>query len=401
MTSSIPSAESSFDAVARLLARRVGHRLHAARQSRLSRAAAEEAARLGLAMHDYVAVLEADADVLQSLLNRVTVQETSFFRDPKQFEALALHILPDLSKPVTIWSAGCANGQEPYSVAMLLTELGDRTSRVVATDVSTKALERARRGRYSAREVADLGSRDRFVAPAGKEFQVVPEVRSRIEFLVHNLFSEPPPFDPGTCPIVMCRNVLIYFGRNEVVSFVERVADWLPPDGWLFLGYSESLWQVSERFQLVRLGDAFVYQRRAASTSPKPPAAITARRKPTASEVAPARAVGAEARAADTRTRRARSLALATAETAPAGHDADAIVAFRKRVYLEPDQPVAYLHLGLALEAVGDTQAARRVFTAGRAALDRCDAGVLESALEGYGVVELSLLLDRKMVDRS
>src|SRR5438034_392380 len=128
MTTSSVSLEVSFDAVARLLARRVGHRLDAARQSRLSRACAEEAARLGLAMHEYVVVLEADPTALQSLLNRVTVQETSFFRDVKQFEALERHILPSLAQPVHIWSAGCSNGQEPYSIAMLLTELGDCTS---------------------------------------------------------------------------------------------------------------------------------------------------------------------------------------------------------------------------------------------------------------------------------
>ena len=396
MTNSIPSTESSFEAVAQLLARRVGHRLDATRQSRLSRAAAEEAARLGLAIHKYVAMLEAEPDVLQSLLNRVTVQETSFFRDAKQFAALASHILPGLPKPVTIWSAGCANGQEPYSVAMLLTELGDTTARVIATDVSTKALERARRGRYSAREIADLGPRQRFLAPVGDDFQIVPAVRSRVEFSVHNLFSEPPPFDPGTCPIVMCRNVLIYFGREEVVAFVDRVADWLPPGGWLFLGYSESLWQVTERFQLVRLGDAFVYQRREASTTPKP-VAVAARRPPV-TRVATARAVKVEARRlraafARCRSRSPRrrrpsttpprsSRAASSSTSSPTNPSRISISASRSR-------PSATRRLR------------RRVFTAGRAALDRCDAGVLASSLEGYGVEELSLLLDRKMVDRS
>jgi chemotaxis methyl-accepting protein methylase len=403
MTQSVPSVESSFDAVARLLARRVGHHLDATRRSRLSRAAAEEAARLGLAMHDYVGVLEVDPEVLQSLLNRVTVQETSFFRDANQFEALARRVLPDLPRPVTIWSAGCSNGQEPYSVAMLLTEMGDLRSRVIATDISTKALERARRGRYSAREIGDLGSRrERFFTPVGNEFQVIPEVRARIEFSAHNLFSEPPPFAPGTCPIVMCRNVLIYFGRDEVISFVERVADWLPPGGWLFLGYSESLWQLTERFQLVRLDEAFVYRRSDGPAAASAPQARSVRRKATERRVPPAR-VRTETRAA----RRVRAAppesrpieAMAIEVTAPEQTDdpAAAIVAFRRLVYLDPDQPVAHLHLGLALEAAGDTRAARRAFAASRAALDRCDAVVLESALEGYGVAELSSLLERKM----
>jgi hypothetical protein len=143
----------------------------------------------------------------------------------------------------------------------------------------------------------------------------------------------------------------------------------------------------------VRLGDAFVYQRREASTTPKP-VAVAARRPPVAR-------VARAARVEAPTPRRVRALPIEVAPAAQAEHDAAAIVACRKLVYLEPDQPVAYLHLGLALEAVGDARAARRVFTAGRAALDRCDAGLLASSLEGYGVEELSLLLDRKMVDPS
>ncbi len=401
MTESTASAESSFDAVARLLSRRVGHQLDATRRSRLSRAAAEEAARLGLAMSDYVAVLERDLDALQALLNRVTVQETSFFRDAKQFEALAEHVLPGLPRPVTIWSAGCANGQEPYSLAMLLTEIGDSTSRVIATDISTQALARARRGRYSAREVAGLGPRrQRFLTPVGSEFEVVPEVRARVEFSAHNLFTEPPPFEPGTCPIVMCRNVLIYFGRDEVVSFVDRVADWLPPGGWLFLGYSESLWQLTQRFQLVRLDDTFVYRHCETSTAARAPAQRGARRPATVRRAAPGPATKTDVRTA-TRVRtappdaRPREVAFPAEAVDPAA----AVVAFRRLAYLEPDQPVAHLHLGLALEAAGDAGAARRAFAASRAALGRCDAAALESVLEGYSVAELSVLLDRKMIE--
>jgi chemotaxis methyl-accepting protein methylase len=377
---SIPSPETSFDAVARLLARRVGHRLDATRKSRLSRASAEEAARLGLEMHDYVTVLDRDPTVLQCLLNRVTVQETSFFRDANQFEALAQQILPALPRPVTIWSAGCANGQEAYSVAMLLAEAGDRTSRVIATDISTQALERARRGAYSAREVADLGERrDRFFVPVGRDFEITADIRARVEFRVHNLFSDPPPFGRGACPIVLCRNVLIYFGRDEVLSFVERVADWLPPRGWLFLGYSESLWQVTERFQLVRLGDAFVYQRSDGTASA--PASRAVERSP---DRAP-------------KPRRVRELAIDASEVVAADDQAAAILGLRKQAYLDPDQPLAHLHLGLALEAAGDTGAARRAFGACRAALVHCDTAVLESALEGYTIEELTGLVEAKL----
>jgi chemotaxis methyl-accepting protein methylase len=379
VSASTPSAETSFDAVARLLAKRVGHRLDAARRSRLSRASAEEAARLGLEMEGYVTALECDPGVLQSLLNRVTVQETSFFRDVNQFEALAQQILPELRRPVTIWSAGCANGQEAYSIAMLLAEAGDRSSRVIATDISTRALERARRGTYSAREVADLGARrDRFFTPGPLGFQIAREIRDRVEFRVHNLFTDPPPFAPGTCPIVLCRNVLIYFGRDEVLSFVERVADWLPPRGWLFLGYSESLWQVTNRFQLVRIGDAFVY-RQSTPQGPvgAPPAPALAARAP--------------------RPRRLRPSAPDIADVAGTSDPLSTIVGLRKEAYLAPDQPLTHLHLALALEAAGDIDAARRSFGACRAALADCDTALVESALEGYTMKELSALVDARI----
>jgi len=394
-----PSPERSFDTVARMLTVRIGHQLDATRRSRLSRASAEEAARLGLALHDYVAVLARDPDVLQSLLNRITVQETAFFRDVNQFDALARHVLPGLARPVTIWSAGCSNGQEPYSVAMVLAEAGDRTSRVIATDISTKALDRARRGRYSAREVADLGTRrERFLRPDGAEFQIAPDVRARVDFSAHNLFGDPPPFARGACAIVLCRNVLIYFGADAVRAFIERVADWLPPEGWLFLGYSESLWQVTDRFQLVRIGDAFVYRKGDAGSASAP-----TKRRRTPGE----RAAGVGDRPPKARVPRPARVLVADAVVStalPAGTADDpaaAVVAFRKVVYMHPDQPIAYLHLGLALEASGDARAAYRAYAASRAALARGDAASIEAELEGYSVEEFSVLLDAKMVVRS
>ncbi len=103
----------------------------------------------------YVDRLSSVPDALQELLNRVTVQETAFFRHPTQFDALIRHVLVGRSTPVTIWSAGCANGQEPQSLAMVLDELGlDGT--VIATDISTNALERTARATYSTRELSGL-----------------------------------------------------------------------------------------------------------------------------------------------------------------------------------------------------------------------------------------------------
>src|SRR5439155_6388604 len=111
--------------------------------------------------------------------------------------------------------------------------LGLHDARVCATDISTSALERTRAARYSAREISGLSTarRERYLTRVGDEFEVVPELRSRVDVVPHNLLTDAPPVRTETCPVVLCRNVLIYFGHDDAVHLLERVADWLPPRG--------------------------------------------------------------------------------------------------------------------------------------------------------------------------
>ena len=397
--------ERAVDDAGRLLSRRVGLRLDPAIRGRLERAVRDEAARVGDDAEVYVASLERDPERLQDLLNRVTVQETSFFRDPGQFAALASWVLPALrlsGERVQVWSAGCANGQEPYSLAMVLAESGIERWQVIATDISTAALARTRAARYAERELRGLSDERRHVhlEPASDgTWAIRPELRDNVQVLRHNLASDPPPFMAGACQVVFCRNVLIYFGHDDVVAFLDRLAARLAPSGHLFLGYSESLWQVTERFRLVRLGDAFAY-RPNTGAAPSPEAAPPRRPRPTTTAT-PAR---------PPRERRPRpdiapveeprsdvSELLATGEAAlDRGEHAEAITAFRKAAFMDPDHPLAHLSLGLALELNGDDIAARRAFAASRAALARCDTAAVEATLEGYRLDDLVALLDRK-----
>jgi chemotaxis methyl-accepting protein methylase len=393
------ASEHALATAGHLLARRVGLRLDPALRGRLSRCVIEGALARNQDLTTYVASLDAHPAALQDLLNRVTVQETAFFRDPNQFAALAGHVLPGLAAPVTVWSAGCSNGQEPFSLAMALDESGCSAWRVLATDLSTRALERARRACYSTRELAGLSPerRARYFVAAGSAWEVTPALRARVEIAHHNLVGDPPPFEAGQCQVVFCRNVLIYFRHEEVVAFLDRLAGWLPPGGWLFLGYSESLWQVTDRFALQRLGDAFVYRREVGLS-------------PTAAKrvwVPPAMRPSKQAPATPRPARRAPAPAPAVGDLRAAGEAAmtagdamAAIGAFRKCAYLDPDQPITHLHLGLALEAAGDPSAARRAYTAAQAALARRgDTGPPEVALEGYHVTALVRLLDDKLVE--
>jgi chemotaxis protein methyltransferase CheR len=392
--------ERVLEEVGRLLSRRVGLRLDPAIRGRLERAVRDQAVQHGEDDAAYLRRLEADPERLQELLNRVTVQETSFFRDPGQFAAFAEHVIPTLHAEggrVEIWSAGCANGQEPYSLAMTLAESGIVDWHVIASDVSTDALGRTRTARYAERELRGLSAarRARYLLPvAGGEWQVSPELRDRVTTIRHNLAADAPPFTPGRCQVVFCRNVLIYFGHDDVVAFLDRLKASLPTAGYLFLGYSESLWQVTDRFQLVRLGDAFAY--RPATQRP-----ATHRPAPAPSpRVEPSRPRPAPTRPPDPVVQQQPGVVelMASGEAALGrGEHADAVAAFRKAAYLDPDHPIAHLNLGLALEVAGDSPASRRAYAAARAAIDRCDTAAVEATLEGYQLDGLTRLLEQKL----
>lgn len=406
-------SERALEDAGRLLARRVGLRLDPAIRGRLARAVRDEAQRAGSDEAAYVARLDNDPDLMQDLLNRVTVQETSFFRDAGQFVALADLVLPELratGRPVRIWSAGCANGQESYSLAMTLAESGITDWGVIASDISTDALARTRRARYAERELRGLSAarRQRFLVATGKEHEIVSELRERVTVVRHNLAADQPPFSPDECQVVFCRNVLIYFRHDDVVAFLDRLAARVPASAYLFLGYSESLWQVTDRFQLTRLGDAFAYRpgraaevERRTPPAPKTKVATAATRRPRP-EPKPEQKVTAGAPSAPPPTSPvapapgSMELMAVGEEALGRGDHAAAITAFRRATFVDPDHPVAHLNLGLALEVSGDDAAARRAYAAARAALDRCDTAAVETTLEGYHLDELVRLLEQK-----
>jgi chemotaxis protein methyltransferase CheR len=210
----------------------------------------------------------------QHLIDVVTIQETHFFRNPPQIRALRQHVLPELirrsvagDRPLTIWSAGCSTGEEPYSIAMMIRELMPMATRdhvrILGTDVSASALEFAKAGRYGRRAVqmAEPVDLARWFNVTADSYAVRDDVRSLVELRLHNLITEPPPFEAGEVDLLLCRNVTIYFNRDTTKSLMSRFHTSLSDGGYLFLGHSETLWQMSDAFTLVSLGDAFVYRR--------------------------------------------------------------------------------------------------------------------------------------------
>jgi chemotaxis protein methyltransferase CheR len=199
----------------------------------------------------YLARLDAEPALLDDLVAEITVGETYFFREPQQFSVIRDEIIPALvshrarDHPLRIWSAGCATGEEPYSVAIVLRELGlERAAHIVATDLSRGALARARRARYtrwSLRGVSEHVVRTYF-EPAGDGFRLHPAVRDAVEFRYLNLAEDTyPSLSTGiwAMHLILCRNVLIYFDAESVTRVARRLIDSLTDDGWLLLGASD------------------------------------------------------------------------------------------------------------------------------------------------------------------
>jgi chemotaxis protein methyltransferase CheR len=212
-------------------------------------------------------------ELLQQVLDAMTINETSFFRDGRPFDDLREHVLPDLircrasERRLHLWSSACATGQEPFSLVLLLRqhfpELEGWTIRVLASDLSPSVLSRARRGWYSALEVARGVPAEmlaRFFHPAHDGWQVNDEVRRQIEFLNINLVERWPVLP--LLDLVLMRNVLIYFDlstRQQVLAQVRRV---LRPDGYLLLGGAETTHNVDEEFEAMPAGATSVYRLR-------------------------------------------------------------------------------------------------------------------------------------------
>ena len=214
---------------------------------------------------DYLNYLQEHEDCeLTEFLNCITTNLTSFFRENHHFEALRDRILPELmsvgrvERRLRIWSAGCSTGEEPYSLAMVLREvlpdMAGWNARLLATDLDTRVLEIARAGEYDAERVLKVSPErlQRFFqcgtgANRGK-VRVGSELRQLITFKQLNLMDAWPmrgPFD-----VIFCRNVVIYFDLATQSRLFDRFASILSDDGYLFVGHSETLQKVTNRFEL-------------------------------------------------------------------------------------------------------------------------------------------------------
>jgi chemotaxis protein methyltransferase CheR len=192
----------------------------------------------------YARLLAVTPTRVKEFLDFLTINVSEWLRNPEKFEELQKVILPDLLKRaprLKIWSAGCSNGSEPYSVAMMLDEL-DPAGRhqILATDLDEEILKAARAGVYTDKDIRSVspGRRSRYFQQEGDKFVIRPELRSRVQFQRQNLLSDPFPTDVD---LILCRNVVIYFTEEAKDELYRRFHRALKPGGILFVGGTESL----------------------------------------------------------------------------------------------------------------------------------------------------------------
>ncbi|HEY1936652.1 MAG TPA: protein-glutamate O-methyltransferase CheR [Candidatus Angelobacter sp.] len=209
-----------------------------------------------------------------SLLQRLLTQETSFFRYPAIFEALEKKVLPDLHmkkfwespRSLRVWSAGCATGEEAYSIAITVAdtiEFADAWNiHILATDVSREALDHAEHGVYEPRDLETVTPRQReqYFSRMNDHYLVRPRIRNLVTFAPMNLAQV---VYMGKFDCIFCMNVLIYFSEERQAQLIQRFYEYLEPGGYLFLGHAESINRADVKFDTHVYRDARIYQKSA------------------------------------------------------------------------------------------------------------------------------------------
>ncbi|MCL6620823.1 MAG: protein-glutamate O-methyltransferase CheR [Syntrophobacterales bacterium] len=264
-----PLSGREFDLIRELVKRHAGISLGEQKrelvQARLGKLLRER----GLAsFRDYYRLVTADGSgaELTRLLDAISTNQTAFWREPAHFEFLLRELLPAWHREgrsrrgLRFWSAGCSTGEEPYTLAMVLwealPEAEARQSTILASDLNTQVLASARRGIYPGERLTPLPPEWRrryFLRGVGRwegYVQVKPQLKEMVHFFRHNL-TGPLPFTDGV-EVIFCRNVMIYFEKETQAEVIGKFYQGLTPGGYLFIGHSESLCNLSHRFAYIR-----------------------------------------------------------------------------------------------------------------------------------------------------
>ncbi|MBI1190496.1 MAG: protein-glutamate O-methyltransferase CheR [Tepidisphaera sp.] len=229
---------------------------------------------------DYLAFLTMgpyQMDEFQEMFNRITINETSFFRNEPQLDVFEKTVLPEMLekrkgvKRLRLWSAACSTGEEPYTLAIqvhrtLGVRLADWRIEILGTDISEKVLDQAQTGKYTDYAVRSTPAvvKQRYFRQDGPYWNLDETVRSMVHFELHNLKDRAGSKRFGTFDVIFCRNVMIYFDDAMKAQVLTTFADQLAPDGSLFIGHSETIRPGTTPFSAMPISHAFCYRKAAA-----------------------------------------------------------------------------------------------------------------------------------------
>ena len=254
--------DKNFQFIVELVNQQSGFVLAPNKKSMVYSRLARRLRSLGLANFDqYCDFLSSSAavDEIENFMNSITTNLTSFFREKHHFDHLKSHLNLIKNKPrLRIWSTACSTGQEPYSIAAVLAEaLGNtkhKDAKILATDIDTKVLATAQKGTYDVDQISKIPAEYQKLLVSGSpkdslDFTVNQKIKDLIKFNHLNLLHDWPI--SGKFDVVFCRNVVIYFDKETQNMLFNKIADHLEDDGILYIGHSENLYEVGERFKLV------------------------------------------------------------------------------------------------------------------------------------------------------
>lgn len=391
----------------------------------------------------------AGCPALETIVGALTVGETHFFRNRPQFDALAERVLPDLierrhgDRRLRIWSAGCATGEEPYSLAIVLRRLlpilEGWNVNILATDIDRSALEAARRATYrpwSFREVP-AGVEERWFNERPDGLEVRSEIRELVTFEYLNLVHDEYPSlrtNTNAIDLILCRNVLMYFGEETARRVVGRLHESLAEGGWLVVGHAEPSQEVFHDFEVVNFPGTVLYRKPEENRLPErtdQPRRITVLKAAVHRHVnaagasepkspPPEDAEAAYALAKDAANRMeidtaehwlevalkrspfdARAHYLRGLISQEEGHPDVALEAYRRCVYVDPDFVLGHIALAGLFEQMGRSSRARPYLDNADRLLARCDAAELVPEVDGVTVGRLRELvaIHRALVD--
>ncbi len=215
----------------------------------------------------YVLLYGNATDELPALFDAITTNETYFFREPQQLDVFVDHLVPSLlkkQKDISVWSAACSTGEEPYTLAILLSDKGYNIKKeIIGSDISDRALESAKKAVYNSYSMRNIPIQycGKYFKPNGQNYELIPSLKSSVKFMNINLIDEKKMKLMGGKDIIFCRNVLIYFDDKAKKKAVSLLYDSLKPGGYLIIGLSESLHNITRAFKPVVINKVVVYQR--------------------------------------------------------------------------------------------------------------------------------------------